>query len=65
VVRAVFAAQTLDRCFVLAAQIMITAVPMLIAVSAFAPAGVRSRILAGLAMALASATSLSRRLPRM
>ncbi len=97
-VRTVAASQTLDRCFVLAAQILITAVPMLIAASAFAPAALRARMVegvtrtlgltgqsalhttalfaggntaretvgvVGLLFALASATSLSRRLQRM
>lgn len=98
IVRDVFTPETLDRCFVIAAQILMTAMPTLIAVTAFVPDAIRDRIkeafarllgmhgpvnaqvdqfmhgnsmlrssvgVAGLVIALASATSLTRRLQRL
>ena len=44
IVRRALAPATIDRCFVLAAQILTTAIPMLVAVSAFAPQFVRERL---------------------
>lgn len=43
--RKALAPSTMDRCFVLAAQILTTAIPMVVAVTAFAPQYVREHIL--------------------
>ena len=98
IIRVALAPETIDRCFAVAAQIFITAVPMTLAVLAFLPRALRDRVreslssqlgiegsaaqavhaffdgqdslrdaigVVGLVLALASATSLTRRLQRL
>ncbi|MEY9860550.1 membrane protein [Catenulispora sp. GAS73] len=98
IIRVALAPETIDRCFAVAAQIFITAVPITLAVLAFLPEALRDRVreslssqlgiegsaaqavhaffdgqdslrdaigVVGLVLALASATSLTRRLQRL
>ncbi|NUP47952.1 MAG: ribonuclease BN [Catenulispora sp.] len=44
IIRFALAPDTIDRCFAVAAQIFITAIPMAIAVSAFLPSALRDRV---------------------